>query len=304
MSNHSALSASMKVELSGHFRMEAVRPDGSKRFLGEFDNLITNTGLNQYGLDSPGTSIITGCAVGTGSTAPLNTNSNLVNQIAHTTNVQAAVRNTVAASNYSFYRVTFRFAAGTATGNLTEVGIRSQTSSTGPLFSRALILDGSGNPTSITVLSNEALDVTYELRLYHPTTDVTGVLNLGGTNYNYTIRRALSESPDWGWPDLGVTLSRGGNNPAALTGGLVAANSIPSGALTSSSTVTPQTYTTGNFFRDFQITFGLSAPTVSFTSVTMTTSMGFYQIAFSPVIPKTSSNILTLMVRLTWARRV
>lgn len=298
------MNATLNLEVSGHFKMVAVRPDGSKRFLAEFDNLITNTGLNRIGNQSPGTNNLTGCCVGTGTTAPAFSNTNLTNQIAHTTNLMSITRNTVPASNYSFYRVTYRFAAGTATGNLTEVGMRGDTSPTGALFSRALILDGSGNPTSITVLAEEALDVTYELRLYHPTADVTGTVNLGGTNYNYTIRRALSESADFGYPELALTLARGGTNPGAYSGGLVAATGIPSGSLASSSAPVAATYTTGNYFRDFTVTFGLTSPTSNIGSVVMITSLGIYQIAFSPVVPKTSSNIFTLNVRFTWARRV
>ncbi len=296
-------STALNIEVSGHFKMEAVRADGSRRHLAEFDNLITNTGLNQLGSGSSGSSQITGCVVGTGTTAPANTDTNMANQVAHTTNLMTVTRNTVAGSNYSFYRVTYRFAAGTATGNLTEVGMRGASSPTGPLFSRARILDGSNNPTSITVLAEEALDVTYELRVYHPTADVTGTVNLGGTNYNFTIRRANSTNSDWGWPELGVTLTRGGTNPVAHSGGIAADTTAPNSSI-GQGTVAAQTYTNNNFFRDFIITFGLSAVTASIGSVVMTSSLGFWQIGFSPVVPKTASNIFTLTVRLSWSRRV
>ena len=53
---------------------------------------------------------------------------------------------------------------------------------------RALILDGGGSPTTLTILSDETLDVTYTIRVYPPTTDVTGSITLDGVSYGYTIR--------------------------------------------------------------------------------------------------------------------
>lgn len=292
------------AEVAGHFKMVAIRPDGTRRPLAEFDNLITDTGLEQYGL--VGSSLLTGCAVGTGTAVPAVSDTGLANQIAHTTNSgPGGTRATVVGPPaYSFVRLVFRFPTGAAAGNLTEVGIRGGSSSSGPLFSRARILDGSGNPTTITVLADEVLDVTYELRVYHVTTDVTGTVNLGGTNYDFTIRRANSNSDEWGYPDLGFTLTRGSALPSVFSGGIGAANTTPSGYLANATGVTAQAYTNGSRQRDFLITVGLSAVTSNIGALMLLTNLGIYQIGFSPVIPKTASNILTLMVRLGIARRV
>src|SRR5690606_39029584 len=55
-------------------------------------------------------------------------------------------------------------------GNLSEVGIL-RSSTTGPLWSRALILDGQGNPTTITVLPDDFLTCYYTLRIMIPKED-------------------------------------------------------------------------------------------------------------------------------------
>src|SRR5690606_8917143 len=109
---------------------------------------------------------------------------------------------TSAAPYYTWMRKTFRFAAGVATGNLSEVGISWLT--TGALFSRALILDSGGLPTTITVLADEVVDVTYEFRIMAKTDDETGSVtftgSIGGT-YDWTMRSVsvATNSNNNGW---------------------------------------------------------------------------------------------------------
>src|SRR5690606_36889932 len=60
--------------------------------------------------------------------------------------------------------VRHQFGLGEAAGNLFRSGIQ-HTSTSGPLWSRALILDGQGNPTTITVLPDDFLTCYYTLRI-------------------------------------------------------------------------------------------------------------------------------------------
>src|SRR5690606_4774599 len=77
-------------------------------------------------------------------------------------------------SNYErgWYEITVshQFGQGQAAGNLSEIGIQ-HTSTSGPLWSRALILDGQGNPTTITVLPDDFLTCYYTLRIMIPKED-------------------------------------------------------------------------------------------------------------------------------------
>ena len=97
---------------------------------------------------------------------------------------------------YISHIVEYHFAIGAAAGNLSELGVGWASSGT-TLFSRALILDSGGTPTTITVLSDEYLYVTYEHRFYPSETDATGSIvftgNIGGT-YTYTLRPAQIDS--------------------------------------------------------------------------------------------------------------
>lgn len=183
--------AQINFQMQGRFKLEAVKRDGSRRMLADwFDNLILNAGLERMGSGIT----IAGAMVGTNNATPAATQTALGAQIAYSTAIQGSATFGVdEAENFAWRRVRYRFAEGVATGNLAEVGVGW---ASGSCFSRALILDGGGAPTTITLLSDESLDVTYELRLYPSTADVTGSLTLGGTSYSYTLRLSKFNDTD------------------------------------------------------------------------------------------------------------
>ena len=76
---------------------------------------------------------------------------------------------------YGYSRLEVQFDKGAAKGNISEIGVGNNTDGN-PLWSRTLILDHSGNPTSITILEDEYLTVTYEARRYVSTEVVTTTL--------------------------------------------------------------------------------------------------------------------------------
>lgn len=187
-----------KAELSGRFIFHKIQceeingelvPTGQPEKVAEFNNLITDLGLNEIGTRAID-SAITVVQVGSGNAPPQNTDSGLVNVIATSSTQQSSTfsAQTATAPFYAFRRRTVRFSAGAAAGNLSEVGVGWATGNN--LFSRALILDALGNPTTITVLPTEVLDVTYEIRIYPPETDFSGSLVLNGVTYNVTARAA------------------------------------------------------------------------------------------------------------------
>lgn len=101
-------------------------------------------------------------------------------------------------------------------------------------------------------------------------------------------------------PDQGFSV-RGA--PLSFSGDIAAINSFPSGFLAQGSISTVASYVNGSRQIDTTQGFALNAPTTSIKSVLIDTRMGVYQIAFTPVIPKTASNILSLVFRFSWARR-
>ena len=137
-----------------------------------FCNLVLDTGLARM---SVGT-WIDRCCIGTGNSTPISTQTALDAFLASSTTVQAqsAAVQVSAAPYYYSANLTWRFGQGVAVGNISEVGLGWGNTT---LWNRALIKDSSGNPTTITVLADEYLDVVSEVRVY-PAQSLSGSFNL------------------------------------------------------------------------------------------------------------------------------
>lgn len=291
----------LREECEGYYKIEAVKPDGSRRILADwFPNLILDAGLDRMGANSD---YLAWCQVGSGSTAPANTQTTLVARIAGTNSKQAdTAANSGAAPYFARRTITYRFAQGVATGVLSEVGVGWAT--TGSLYSRALILDALGSPTTITVLADESLDVTYELRMYVWTGEFTGTIPLKGVTHN--IVQKSSRASSWGLVDFSRLDAGYVGQPAAYTGAVSAAISgSPSGSDLGVASASASAYTPGSFSRTINITAGLNAwnNAVGIGAINVGTGWGFWQIGFTPNIMKTASDILTLQVRHSWGRK-
>ncbi len=139
------------------------------------DNLVLDAGLDA--MAGVGSAAISHVWVGSGNSAPVPSQVSLDNAIAGTSTTQGSDQSGLQVSAlpyYYFCKRTFRFPLGASAGNLSEVGLGN---GAGSLFNRALIRDSSGNPTSITVLADEILDVLVELRVY-PSTNFSGQFQL------------------------------------------------------------------------------------------------------------------------------
>jgi len=299
-------------KVAGFYKLEAVKLDKngneiSRRLVADwFPNLVTNGGLNRM----VGGDYLYYCQVGSGSTTPAFTDTALTSRIAN--NSSASVTNGYLSVSpyYAWKRIVYRFNEGVAAGNLSEVGVGWAT--TGSLFSRALILDGLGDPTTITILADETLDVTYELRLYPKLTDDTGTVvftgNIGGT-YDWVIRPAQLGVGGW---RLGNTLDSnyfyyinlagsyaGNGDIGPITG-------VPTGTNVTNGSVVEDAYINNSLEVTGTITFGLTAG----NHVSGYKSSYFYvgadaamlQLSFTPAIPKTSNDILTFKVKHSWGR--
>lgn len=293
-------------ELSGRYMLRATRPDGSERVVADwFDNLVLDNGLNRIGTDG----IASTAVVGSGSTAPANGQSTLVSLVGSTTNAPSAdVNGTDLANGFAYVRRTFRFAAGVAAGNLAEVGIGWASNN---LFSRALIRDSGGTPTTVTILSDETLDVVYELRVYWPTTDNVTTVSIGGTNYTVTVR--ASDVGQWanGTSMFAHLLANGlasslqdvlGYGPGALG----AVTDGPGGSFLNRPNTYgfDDTYVNNSYERKYKLIAGLSEITSDIGAFNVITPLGVFKMGFSPSLPKTAFNTLTINFKLAWARKV
>lgn len=299
----------IQCKLSGFFRFEAVNADtGEKRLLSDWHpNLITNDGLEQIG-SGP---VIGSVQVGSGQTAPNVNDTALAAFVAQTSTILGSSQVVGASSTepyYGFTRRTFRFPMGAAQGNLSEVGIRGSASN---LFSRSLIKDANGNPTTITVLANEFLDVTYELRVYAPTADLTSQFTIGSDTYDCTVRAANCGNLSFWSTTLasqGANAIPGSSSGAqgcmVYNGDIGSVTQGPSGT-SGSCTVTQKTYTANNKYIEVDCDLGLNDGNLpgGIRSLRFASNIGSYQARFDPPIPKDNLRTLKMTVRFHWARK-
>ena len=291
------------IGLEGYFTLKVIRPDGTVRKSLTFKNLILNAGLNRMGTGS----IVNAVQVGSGSTAPVVTDTALQSYVAGTYTLRGNEYGYQSSTPYfGWTRVTYRFAEGDAAGNLSEVGVGWDIS--GSLFSRALIVDSLGAPTTITVLSDEVLDVTYELRLYPPLTDATFDITISGVTYACVLRPGLVNSSAWEPRNI---FSHGATYAYSLlcwTGDLGTMFESPSGTNFGYVGSTYEPYSNNSLKRRFNVKWDLDAGNHAdkIKSMSMSQdnpSLGNWQVSFTPVIPKDETKELNLPFEISWARK-
>jgi hypothetical protein len=282
---------------------------------GWFDNIFTDNGLNKIAASFY--SDVSGyCHCGTGTAAENAADTSLGTFVASTNDITASSETAQgSAPYYGKSTKTWRFAQGDAEGVIAEVGISDQ-ATTGDLVSRARVKDGGGTPTTIEVLSDEWLDVTYEFRLYpdHVSADGTGTVEYSGDSYDYDIRaanvtnylylRALQCRAQGSQIVLQLGTAYGSD------GALGAVTSTPTGtssdpiATSSGSAWSAASYSNGTFTRDISLTIDPTDgnPTGGVKALMFFTGLGAYQIVFDPVVPKDASKQWVFVTNLAWTR--
>jgi hypothetical protein len=301
------------VGVAGRYRLRVGKPGQKPRVdTGWFDNLITDAGLNAMGSDG----YMNACQVGNGNTAPVNGNTAMESFLAGTTTKNS---NTVSAESsspwYGARTVTYRFAAGEAEGNVSEVGIATAATG-GTLFSRALVVDGE-TPVTITVLPDEFLDVTYQLQWVPPTSDVvTTVVDSGpaGTSHTVRLRACEVDTVDTGgtqgWTGNATSTTSGAvelsTSPLAnraYNGSIGAIDESPAGSADNSASATNDAYVDTSLEKTGSITFGLNDANFDITAIKFYfRNGGTWQAGFSPAIPKDNTKTLTIGVSVSWTR--
>ncbi len=228
---------SSKVSVKGEYRLVVREADGAiARDTGWFDNIITNVGLNALGTSRPTSKL----CLGTGTNVPAATDSTLQTFVNDSDTSGAGggfdpligVDNNVAPYGRS-NTFAYRFNIGSLNGTFSEVGV-SATSDGTALFSRALVVDAGGSPTTITVASTQQLDAYYKLSRFPPLVDTTNTFTIGGVSYTATGRAAFAGgSSTWDPIELFGTpsdTSVGANGSlGVITGGLTGQTATFSG---------------------------------------------------------------------------
>ena len=168
--------------------------------------------------------------IGSGSSQPNPKQVQLDAKFAHTSRNKNITRGYVSAEDsetgkaYGYDRLTVQFDKGAAKGNIAELGVGDNTQGN-PLWSRSLVLDKSGSPTTITVLDDEFLTVTYEARRYVNTETVTTTLQYDDGGEMKSVECSVvpsSYTSDRGWGAAGIRYAGLGDvhlyNPDATSG--------------------------------------------------------------------------------------
>jgi len=312
------------VKLGGQFRLVVSRDAECKQVVkdtGYFDNLITNVGMNRIGEVTTDTTnsinaFRTLCGrfvVGSGSAEPQFTDTALQNPVAF---ASSDVSLDSESSNYErgWYEITVyhQFGQGQAAGNLSEIGIQ-HTSTSGPLWSRALILDGQGNPTTITVLPDDFLTCYYTLRIMIPKEDAVFNIDVdyGEDGIVPTVvtgrpLNANSSDPASGWGLQTVGTSTGVRSYLYFyNGGLASPTaSRPLGSsvdLTSGFSVIP--YAPDSFERYVTRSLGLNQfDSQELRTASLNALMGCWQIEFDPPLQKNNTQTMQVTFGYSWAR--
>lgn len=291
--------------LGGRFAMVVTGPDGKRRSSTEFNNLILNQGLDRL-CGTAELNILSSCQVGAGSAAVLPGQRSLVSRIAGDGSpVRVGPIISSGGQRYTEWRTTWRFNNGAAAGNIAEVGVGWATSGD-VLFSRALVRDANGQPTTVTVLSDETLEVTYVLRVYFSTEDSLSTLNIDGVSHSVAVRPSRVDTPSaYGTPNAAVHYQA---SVTAYNGPMGLITESPSGSFANASpTKTLVQYSPGSFVAEASVRIPLTSGNLSGGIRSLSWSGGgggipTFQMQFDPAIPKTASQIFTFNMRVTMGR--
>ena len=301
------ISINEKIRMEGFYSFKVSNSKGESRDLSgiiaeDHKNLILDVGLNALGT----TSVVSACKVGTGVTPVAVSQTDLATPLAITSTLQSSStgRNSTA-PYYTWGRRTFRFSQGTAAGNLTEVGVTYGGGSS--LFSRALIVDSGGNPTTLTILSDEWLDVTYELRIYQDLVDKTFNITLLGVDHVVTVRPAnVTTNPSGSsyffdhfisWYYYYSQCSHYNGTIGTITGS-------PSGVGSSTGGTSYGAYSQNSLQRSIIYGVGLDDANLEggIQSTIINTHKCSWQVGYVPAIAKDSFKTLTMNYTLSWGR--
>ncbi|WOE40659.1 hypothetical protein [Acinetobacter chinensis] len=161
------------AKIGAQFTCEVFSADNTLREKsGVSKNLVLDSGLARMSVGGWATHLL----VGSSSAAPNVSQTSMMQFVAATTNIVGAnvVRELDPVKPYFKCTRVYRFAQGAAAGNLAEIGIGWASNA---CWNRALIRDANGDPTVLTILSDEFLQVTVEVLIY-PMVESRTTINL------------------------------------------------------------------------------------------------------------------------------
>jgi hypothetical protein len=292
--------------VQGKYKFKVYHADGTLKLETPwFDNLITNNGMN---LLASTISLTPNCYIGSGTTTPSVTDTQLAN-ILHTANSVSSPIYTFFDGDEPYWRAykIFTFNAGNATGSIREVGVGISPTN---LFSRTLVQGVEEIPITIVVLADEKLEVYYERRNYLDKSDQYSPFHMASGLTNSIYDAQIRASNIGSVPDIlsGFGPTRLNDVSFTLSGQkfLGTVYEPISGASVAASISSAAAYIADSHYIDYSFQFN---PTVAnFTdgvgTGTFQTTQSRFKFLLSPYVPKNSSYRLRFNIRHTWSRYI
>lgn len=212
----------------------------------------------------------------------------------------------------------WRYSQGAVVGNVSEVGIAFSSGTptiSSSLFSRAIVVDTGGDPTTITVLSDEYLEIQYDLYLNAISSSGSFSQDIDGVSVatTYSIKpSAFLASGSLGWNNCVQTgvaplIPNASSGTDFVTFSDGATGTIDAGITGNKyriSTATAGSVAVGNGYRDVTYMAGPGDANANLTAMQFNSGLFSFQMEVSPAVPKTSEHTYELTIRYQISRTV
>lgn len=303
-----------QIGIAGEVRLVVKKSCGAvKKDTGFQKNLILNQGLDFFG-GGKGFNIFSACAIGSGNSTPVATQTKLDAFLTITTGSPSSSEYDYAASSDNLYKTNkvYKYVfTGLNNVNVSEVGLVSDgsTSANYYLCTRALLKDSLGTPTTITVLDGETLEIYYKLWRVISILDTSHVVNMldgKGDSKPYNIIVRPFDVGKVAWDTVGNIADIGAINRVS-TSGLSEITSEPTLTEDTRPTINADAYTGLSFKLKTSMTFSVSQANHNIRVIFSLNKFYRFQFRFGSVlndspIPKTSNETLTIPLEFSWGR--
>lgn len=284
-----------------------------------FDNLITDAGLDMMNRNTSFNGVLANCHIGASSQQPSYSDTTLVSWLRWA----EADRNIVhepfaapggAAGTRSTAKYRFNPLNSGSGITISEIGVSPYREASATMYSRTLIKDEHGDPSTITILPDEYLDVEYTITFTSANIETFSTLNIRGEAIEVSIKR-MRFSP--GVYEVNALNGFGGNanesldttyywNKSPVFEHFPLNYTGPDSSWFSATGIARWVgaYVPGSYERFFNIVFSptLGNSDTGISGMVVGGRFGKFQIKFDPPIKKTAEDTLTLRFKFSWGR--
>lgn len=305
----------MECSVGGRFTLEALDADGQVLRSVESNNMLLDGFFTRWAANANNINSGVYFCVGTGTTPVAANQTSLANFLAGSVAPSRATvthtDNELRPGNIwraSVSHVTI-YPIGQIVGTITEIGANHVNNSSSNLDSRALLVDGGGNPTPLTILANEQLRVTYvQWTDINPAQSVTNIV-FDGVSTTCTLEK-LQCNDRRSWPNFLGNLNLF-NSATYISSTKELVNSLTTPVSTSGMTyisTNSSVSSQGTGVRRITVTVSVSNGNIpggiKYVQLANPDSSAYSMLGlhFSPPIAKTNTKTLTLNVDFTLTR--